>query len=350
MADCQNLEPCLILKRMSRTPISLENLDFIGSGLTRPECVLAHQSGWLFAPSWESGGGVSCIAPTGATHQVLQTTRSKPLRPNGIALDRAGNVVLAHLGNEIGGVFTLTAEGQITDRVITANGEPLPPTNFVVHDSKNRLWISVSTRLYPRARDYHVDACTGFIAIAEPGDTDATIVADGLGYTNEVVIDENRERVYVNETFARRLTQFDLEDGTRLTNRKTLVHFEAGTYPDGLALATDGSLWVTSIVSNRVIVVNPDQSTETLIEDVDATQLVHCEEAYNNKRLGRLHLDTSHGTKLHNVSNLAFSGPDLTTACLGNLLGTTIPRFQTGVAGVAMTHWTVPIDQWTAKQ
>jgi len=51
----------------------------------------------------------------------------------------------------------------------------------VVTDSVGRVWITVSTRLTPRSRDYRKEAATGFIAVAEPGARDARIVADELG-------------------------------------------------------------------------------------------------------------------------------------------------------------------------
>ncbi len=336
--------------RMVTHPVSLESLNFSGSGLKRPECVLAHASGWLFAPSWQGQGGVSCISPNGATHTVTQRTIEDPIRPNGIAIDQTGQILLAHLGDSLGGVFSLQADGTLEETVMTANGKLLPPTNYVVRDSQQRLWITVSTRLCPRAKDYRQDACTGFIAVASPGSTNATIVADGLGYTNEVVVDEANACLYVNETFGRRLTRFELHDDGSLSNPKTLATFDAGTYPDGLALAQDGSLWVTSIVSNRVLVVSPDGEVRVVLEDVHPDHLASTEQAYKRNELGRPHLDTAHGKVLKNISNLAFGGPTLQTAYLGNLLGDRIPYFQTPVAGAAMPHWHAPIEDWTTPQ
>jgi sugar lactone lactonase YvrE len=47
----------------------------------------------------------------------------------------------------------------------------------------------------------------GFIVRVD--DAGARIVADGLGYTNEVQLDPSGERLYVNETFGRRLSRWD---------------------------------------------------------------------------------------------------------------------------------------------
>ena len=73
----------------------------------------------------------------------------------------------------------------------------------------------------------------------------------------KVIAFDADDTLWVNETFARRLTAFDVTpDG--LGNPRTVVDFGAGTFPDGLALAEDGSLIVTSIVSNRVLRVWPE--------------------------------------------------------------------------------------------
>jgi len=337
---------CLILKGMHYRNQSLDSLISVGSGLKRPECALAHQSGVLFTPNWAENGGISLILPDGSTYSVMQSTPDFSVRPNGIALDFHGNLVMAHLGERRGGVFTLKPNGSLTERVTTANHQPLPPSNFVVHDKQGRLWITVSTRVNPRADDYRRQACTGFIALAEPGETNARIVADGLGYTNELVVDESRQAVFVNETFARRLTRFDLLPNGSLSNPETLINFGHGIYPDGITLASDDSFWITSLLSNRVIVVDKNNEMQVLLEDFDEDNLNCAETAYENDALGREHLDNSHAKHLHNISNLAFAGNDLRTACLGNLLGTSIPTFRAPVAGSPMTHWEVPIDHW----
>ena len=182
-----------------------------GKNLSRPECVVAHQSELLIVPNCSGNGGISVISPGGGgeTHHILATS-ADPVRPNGIALENGGTVLLAHMGESSGGIYRLFPNGQIETVLTSANGEPIPRTNFIVLDSTGRLWITVSTRKIPRADDYRADAHSGFIAVAEPGESDARIVADNLGYTNECVIDEANSCVWVNETFGRRLSRLSL--------------------------------------------------------------------------------------------------------------------------------------------
>ncbi|MFK7852641.1 MAG: SMP-30/gluconolactonase/LRE family protein [Granulosicoccus sp.] len=297
-------------------------------------------------PNWTGTGGISLIDTAGQTHHILANC-TKTLRPNGIALETGGSILLAHMGDESGGIYRLYPSGDCEEVVTTIESECMPPANFVVQDSQQRIWITVSTRKTPRAADYRADARSGFIAVAEPGSTDARIVADNLGYTNECVIDETNGKVFVNETFGRRLSQFNLNatGPATLGTPSTLCQFGAGTYPDGLALDEEGFLWVTSIISNRILRIAPDGSAKTIFEDSVQSHLDWTESAYQSNELGRQHLDQACAKSMKNISNLAFAGKDRNRLYLGNLLGDSLPWIDTQYTGVEMPHWNASLGE-----
>ncbi len=319
----------------------LDRIAFRGAGLSRPECALAHASGLLFAPDWTGAGGVSVIAPSGAVSRILATDRgeggAEPLRPNGIALEEGGSFLLAHLGDRVGGIYRLHPDGRTEAVVTEIDGLPMPPANFPLLDPQGRLWITVSTRKVPRADDYRPDAASGFVALHENGRT--RIVADGLGYTNECALTPDGATLYVNETFARRTTAFDVAPDGSLSNPRTAAEYGPGTFPDGLALDAEGGLWITSIVSNRVIRVGSGGGQEIVLEDSDPAHLADVEQAFAEHRMGRPHLDQARSRRLRNISNLAFGGEGLRTAFLGCLLGDSVAAFDAPVAGLPPAHW-----------
>lgn len=321
-------------------PIAVERLAERGSGLVRPECVVAHASGLLIVPDWTGPGGVALVAPDGRVTRLAATRPDpgvdRPVRPNGIALEDGGTILLAHLGPERGGVYRLSADGACAVVTDTLDGAPMPPANFVAADGRGRLWITVSTMRVPRALDYRPDASSGLIALHDGGTTRR--VADGLGYANECLLSADGRTLWVNETFARRLTAFDVT-GDGLTERRTVARFGPGLFPDGLAEAADGSLFVTSIVSNTVLRVWADGRIETVLADADPGHVAWVEAAFAEGTMGRPHLDTAAGRRLRNVSSLAFAGPDLRTAWLGCLLGDRLFGFDSPVAGRALPHW-----------
>ena len=314
--------------------IDLDQMQFVGNGLHRPECVLARVDGTLHLADWR--GGVTLLAATGDIVTVLANGDFRP-RPNGIAILPDGGWLLTHLGDTEGGVFRLTPDGELTPFLTRVDGIDMPPTNYVHVDGQSRIWVTVSTRLKPRDLGYRSRCSDGFIVLVD--DAGARIVADGLGYTNECLVHPETGQLYVNETFARRLTRFDVTVGGDLVRKTIITEFGEGEYPDGLTFDAEHGVWITSIVSNRVIRVARDGSREIIVEDSDPDHIAWTEAAYLADQLGRQHLDKAAGKKLKNISSLAFGGPNLKTVYLGCLLGDSIATFQSDQAGLAPYHW-----------
>ena len=315
--------------------LSLSALRFAGGGLNRPECVLATASGALYTADWR--GGVAQTLPDGGQSLFAASLPGgRPLKPNGIALRPDGSFLLADLGEKQGGIFHLQRSGEVAPFLEAVDGVPLPPSNYVVEDGE-RTWLTVSTRHQPRALAYRSEIADGFIAVVDK--RGARIVADGLCYTNEAVPSPDGAWLYVNETFARRLTRFRIGAGGDLSGRETVATFGAGTFPDGLTFDAEGGIWITSIVSNRVIRVLPDGSQEMMLEDCDPAHVEWVEQAFLTGNMGRPHLDKASGRILKNISSLAFGGPGLRTAYLGCLLDDRIACFDAPVAGRAPYHW-----------
>jgi sugar lactone lactonase YvrE len=325
--------------------LPLSEIGFVGTGLNRPECVLAHSSGLLFASDWTGSGGIAIVAPDGSVTRHLARNAPRELKPNGIVLEAGGSFLLAELRDKTGGVWRLQPDGSVEPVLLEVDGRPLPPVNFIAPDAAGRLWITVSTRHQPRHLAARADIADGFIVLLEGGR--ARIVADRLGYTNECLLGADGRHLFVNETFARRVTRFKLtEEG--LGERTPVASFGAGTFPDGLALDVEGGLWITSIVSNRVIRLAPDGREEIVVEDADPGHVAWVEAAYAKGELDRQHLGRIESARLRNVSSLAFGGPDLRTAYLGCLLGDRIARFAAPVAGAPPLHWRHDLGTLTA--
>jgi sugar lactone lactonase YvrE len=324
---------------------ALPTLRTRGASLVRPECVLATATGDLFSADWR--GGVAHLHADGRqTFYGGHGANGITLKPNGIALLRDGSFLLAQLGDDDGGIYRLQRTGQVSPWLMQVDGVELPPTNFVVEDAQGRFWVTVSTRLRPRALGYRRSCDDGFIvcvdAHAKGGAHGARIVADGLGYTNEVALHPSGRWLYVNETFARQLSRFALRADGTLGHKEVVTEFGAGTFPDGLAFDEDGCAWVVSIISNRLIRVAPDGEATLWLEDADADHLAAVEAAYNTGSLGRQHLDGVKSQQLRNISSIAFCGAERRRAVLGCLLGDCLVEVDMPCAGVAPTHWHYP--------
>jgi sugar lactone lactonase YvrE len=319
----------------------LDQIDWFGRGLSRPECVLTNSQGEMFTADWRGSGGVAHTRPDGSfAFYEAQAVDGEVMRPNGIALLPDGSFLLTHLGAEQGGVFQLFRDGRTRPFLRTVQGIDLPPTNYVVQDQIGRTWITVSTRLTPRSLGYRASCNDGFVVLVD-GDG-ARIVADGLGYTNECALDPTGEWLYVNETFGRKLSRFAIRANGDLGPKELVTRFGHGVFPDGLAFDAAGDVWVVSIVSNRVIRVSKDGKQHVWLDDSDPEHLSWVEAAYHGSALGRPHLDGVKSKVLKNISSLAFGGKDLQTGYLGCLLGDSVASLRMPIAGLAPNHWHYP--------
>ena len=327
------------MERAGRVSIDPAAVRRVGSGLNRPEGVVTNAAGDIFTADWR--GGVAHLKADGT--QTLyrgEIASGRPSRPNGIALRRDGSFLFADLGADLGGVFALSRNGGIRPFLVEVDGVALPPSNFVFEDAQRRVWTTVSTRLVPRALGYRRDVADGFVVLVDA--KGARIVADGLGYTNEAVLDARGEWLYVNETFSRLTSRFPVRSDGGLGPREVFAEYGAGTFPDGMAFDVEGYLWIVSIISNRVLRVAPDGAVTTVLEDLDAAHVAWVEAAYLAGELGRPHLDGVKSARLRNISSIAFGGPDRRTAYLGCLLDDAIYAFASPVAGLAPAHWNWP--------
>ncbi|MGV1768379.1 SMP-30/gluconolactonase/LRE family protein [Rhizobium rhizogenes] len=320
--------------------VDFDDLRVVADGLVRPECVLALSNGKIVAAN--GGGGYSVIdVDGGVRHVVASKGAGRKFLPNGIALAQGGRILFADLGAEVGGIFEIDAEGSIKPIVCEVGGETLPPSNFVVNDSDGRLWFTISTRRRPRTDAWNHDVADGYIGVV---DADGVrIVADGIGYTNEIAFSPDGRWLYVNETYNQKTSRYPLLGGARLGAKELVCSYDGADIPDGLAFDAYGGAWITCIASNRLIVLRPDGEQQVVLEDTDKAHTAVVAEKLRSKTLSLADMGTAGHSRLHNISSLAFGGPSLTTAYLGCLLGTTIRSFESPVPGLVPAHWNLDV-------
>ena len=307
--------------------VPLHALQSAGAGLHRPECVVTTPAGEVFVPDWR--GGVTRIAADGSQETWLAASPPVDLRPNGIAVAADGSFLIANLGDG-GGVWRLQRNGTVEPFLTEVEGVPLPPANFVSIDGRGRTWISVSTRHVPRQRAWRADVADGFVVLVDS--SGARIVADGLHYTNEVRPDPTGAWLYVVETFGRRLSRFRIAASGSLGEREVILTLGHGCFPDGFAFDEGGGIWVTSLISNRLLRAC-EGMVETILEDAVQAYVEEVEQAFASGSMRSEHLGPIRGAVLQQLTSIAFGGIDGRTVFLGSLHAPCLYRFAAGVAG-----------------
>ena len=90
------------------------------------------------------------------------------------------------------------------------------------------------------------------MARVDPDGT-VTAAADELMFPNGTVITPDGKTLVVGETFANRLTAYDVAGDGALSNRRIWAATGERVFPDGCCLDAEGAIWVASPLSNEVV-------------------------------------------------------------------------------------------------
>src|SRR6186713_705188 len=322
-------------------------LSYVGHDLQRPECILAEPDGALWVA--DARGGVVRIQD-GDQHIITQRRSqhfdqagSEATRyldgtlPNGLAFARNGDILISNFGTDC--LELMTRDG--SSRVLADNidGQPIGKVNFVLRDSRDRIWITVSTRIKNWMHALRPDLDDGYLARFDNGRF--TIVADGFHFTNEIRFDAKEEFLYVVETTGGCITRLRIDDKGNLKNREVFgpASLGKGAWPDGIAFDSAGNLWGTLVYSDKLFVLTPDGDMRVLLDEGDPAKVAALEQAFfTNTVTEEVLFATGRGLAPW-MASVTFGGPDLRTVYIGSLKGSRIPHFRAPLAGLPMVHW-----------
>jgi gluconolactonase len=317
----------------------------VGHDLQRPECILAERDGTLWTA--DARGGVMRIASDGSQTLIAQSNGLPAIErtaeqlilggtlPNGIAFDRDGNILIANFGTDA--IELMTRDGHSRTLYDRIDGVPLGKTNFVLADSRGRIWFTVTTRLTPWTRSINEKAPDGYVGLID--ERGLRIVADGFIGTNEIRLDAKEEWLYVVESNARRISRLRVRGDGSLHGREVFGPSNLGGVPDGFAFDIVGNLWITLIMAERLVALTPEGDLLTLLDDGNPAAIEQFDRHFWAGTMSPEIMATCKGTLAPWMASLTFGGPDLKTVYLGSLMGHTLPSFESPVAGLAMAHW-----------
>jgi sugar lactone lactonase YvrE len=211
--------------------------------------------------------------------------------------------------------------------------------NFVLRDSRDRIWITVSTRITNWMHALRTDLADGYVARYENGTFH--IVADGFRFTNEIRFDANEEFLYVVETTGGRISRLRVDERGNLRDREVFgpSTLGKGAWPDGIAFDSYGNLWGTLVYSDKLFVLTPEGDMRVLLDEGDPVRVDALEQAFfRNQVTEDVLFATGRGVAPW-MASVTFGGPDLRTVYIGSLKGQRIPYFRAPVAGLPMVHW-----------
>ncbi len=319
----------------------------VGEGLQRPECILAERDGTLW--SADARGGVVRIAPDGRQQLIVQQASRgfaeagndadrfvAGTLPNGLAFARNGDILISNFGTDR--LEIMTRDGETRVLIDNIDGEPIGKVNFVLRDSRDRIWLTISTRTKNWMKAMSSAIRDGYVALYDGGRL--RVVADGFHFTNEIRLDAAEEWLYVVETCGRRVTRLRVGRDGSLSQRETFGPSDHGAFIDGIAFDAHGNLWGTHVMTDRLFAITPDGDLRILLDDDRGSEPGRALMAAFARDEATPELMLACGGSIAPwFASITFGGPDLRTAYIGSLRGTRIPAFRSPVAGLPMAHW-----------
>jgi gluconolactonase len=328
--------------------IDPNKVNFVGQDLQRPECILAEPDGSLW--SADARGGVVHIFPDGSQQIITQKKSAdfddaedeaarytQGTLPNGLAFAENGDILISNFGTDC--LEIMQRDGTTRLLVDNIDGEPIGKVNFVLRDSKDRLWITVTTKVKNWIDALRPDLADGYIARYD--DRGLHIAAEGFHFTNEVRFDKDEKYLYVVETTGGCVSRLEIDAAGELHNREIFgpSHMGDGAYPDGIAFDSFGNLWGTMVYSDKLFVITPDGEFIVLLDEGDHEKVAALDRQFYEKKVtADVLFQTGRGIAPW-MASVTFGGPDLGTVYIGSLKGKCIPCFKAPVPGLPMVHW-----------
>ena len=95
------------------------------------------------------------------------------------------------------------------------------------------------------------DFAPGIVALVTP-DGSARQVADGIAFPNGMLVTPDDSTLIVAESYAKRLTAFDVAKDGGLWNRRVWAELDDGV-PDGICLDAEGAVWYGDVPNKRCV-------------------------------------------------------------------------------------------------
>jgi len=117
----------------------------------------------------------------------------------------------------------------------------------------NELVVDGQANAYVNGGGFNLMAGEPFapgIVTLVTSDGSARRVADALAFPNGMLVTRDNETLIVGESYAKRLTAFDIAPDGSLANRRVWAELGDGV-PDGICLDAEGAVWYADVPNRR---------------------------------------------------------------------------------------------------
>lgn len=272
----------------------LGDLGTIATGLDHPEGVAWDPAGHRVIAGGEAGQ-VYAIDDRGAVTELARTGGFM----FGVTVASDGDVIACDFGQ--GTVVRVSASGEVTPVSAGTPERPLQVPNFATLDGAGNLYVTDSGQW---------GADDGVLFRVSP-EGETTLWSTAVpAFPNGSCLSLDGRSLLVVESRARRVVAVPIADDGSAGAPEVAADL-AGSQPDGIALADDGTMFVGCYRPDRIWRVPPGGRPEVLVEDPD-------------------------GVVLNQPANVAFIGPALDRLAVSSLGGWSLVAADVGATGLPL--------------
>jgi sugar lactone lactonase YvrE len=205
--------------------------------------VFGEQPRWHEGRLWFSDWGVPQVMAVDleGNHEVILPGRSFPL-----CVDWLPDGRLLVVSAREGLLLRREPDGSlVTHADLTGLSDP-PPGNELVVDGRGNAYVNGGGFDLMAGEDF----APGVVALATP-DGSARRVADDIAFPNGMLVTPDSTLI-VAETYAHRLTAFDIAADGGLSNRRVWADLHDG-FPDGICLDAENAVWYGDVPNRRCV-------------------------------------------------------------------------------------------------
>jgi sugar lactone lactonase YvrE len=183
---------------------------------------------------------VIAVTPEGEVEEIVRV----PNQPSGLGWDADGRLLVVSMLDRR--LMRLGDDGALAE-VADLTPHASYHCNDMVVDTAGRAYVgNFGSDIESGGRP----SPTTLVMVTPAGE--ANVVADDLHFPNGTVITPDGRTLIVAETFAMRLTAFDVAGDGTLSGRRVFAELP-GAFPDGICLDAEGAVWVASAIGHKVL-------------------------------------------------------------------------------------------------
>jgi gluconolactonase len=274
--------------------IPIDQFEIFATGIDHPECIAFDRSGNL----WAGGEAGQIYRISNEAKVELVTTMGGFCA--GLAFSPKDELFVC---NPALGIVRVQPDGRFFVFATHAGDHKLICPNFGLFDSKGNYYVTDSGN-WKKTNGYVIR----FSAEGGKGE----ILAGPFGYANGLALSADEKTLFVVESCTDSVLRFEIKANGSLSLPEIHVA-QCGRFPDGLALDTNGNLYVCCYASDEIWRISPTREKTLFAWDRWAI-------------------------KLGSPTNIAFGGENMDELYVANLARTTITRAKVGRNGQRLTN------------